>query len=70
MCLRFFGDDLDPDEITARLGRPPSTGKKKGDTWIAKSGREKIARTGSWLLEAADCQPGDFDSQLAKFSKV
>ncbi|MBN8841494.1 MAG: DUF4279 domain-containing protein [Sphingomonadales bacterium] len=66
MCLRFFGDELDPDEITARLGRPPSVGMKKGSTWLTKSGKEKVARTGSWRLEAADRQPGDFDSQIAQ----
>ncbi|MES2450098.1 MAG: DUF4279 domain-containing protein [Pseudomonadota bacterium] len=66
MCLRFFGDDLDPDEITARLGRHPSVGMKKGGTWITKSGTEKVARTGSWRLKAADRQPGDFDNQIAQ----
>jgi hypothetical protein len=66
MCLRFFGDELDPDEITARLGHPPSVGMKKGGTWLTKSGKEKVARTGSWRLEAADRQPGDFDSQIAQ----
>ncbi|MEG3148690.1 DUF4279 domain-containing protein [Sphingomonas sp. ZT3P38] len=66
MCLRFFGDDLDPDEITVRLGCPPSVGMKKGTTWITKSGAERIARTGSWRLKATDRQPGDFDSQIGQ----
>jgi hypothetical protein len=66
MSLRFFGDELDPDEITARLGCPPSVGRKKGDTWLTKSGKEMVARTGSWLLNAADCQSGDLDGQIAQ----
>lgn len=66
MSLRFFGDELDPDEITAHLGGPPSVGRKKGDAWLTKSGKERVARTGSWLLNAADCQPGDFDGQIAQ----
>ncbi|WEJ98542.1 MAG: DUF4279 domain-containing protein [Candidatus Sphingomonas phytovorans] len=66
MCLRFFGDDLDPDEITARLGRPPSVGMKKGVTWVTESGAEKVARTGSWRLKTNDRQLGDFDSHIAQ----
>lgn len=66
MSLRFFGDDLDPDEITARLGHPPSVGSKKGDILTTKSGTERVARTGSWRLRASDRQPGNFDGQIAE----
>jgi hypothetical protein len=64
--LRFFGDDLEPENISALLGHPPTTGRVKGETWLTKSGREKIARTGSWILEAASKQPGDLDAQIAE----
>ncbi|WCM26911.1 DUF4279 domain-containing protein [Sphingomonas sp. QA11] len=66
MCLRFFGDELDPDEITACLGRPPSVGMRKGGTWVTELGAEKVARTGSWRLKTNDRQPRDFDSHIAQ----
>jgi hypothetical protein len=66
MSLRFFGDDLDPDEITARLGCQPSVGVRKDGIWLTKNGTERVARTGSWRLKAADRTPGDLDAQVAE----
>lgn len=62
--LGFYGDDLDPDEITARLGATPTFGVGKGGTWVTSRGVEKVAVTGSWRLEADDRQPGDLDGQI------
>ena len=62
--LRFFGDDLDPQEITSRLGGPPTVGVRKGDAWLTSRGVEKIARTGSWRLQVDRRQPGDLDGQI------
>jgi len=62
--LRFFGDDLQPDEITTALGRPPSESTVKGAEWTTPSGRLKVANRGSWRLRAEDCEPGDLDSQI------
>lgn len=64
MTLRFFGDDLDPDEITARLNCSPTIGAKKGGAWTTKGGTEKLARTGVWRLEVKNRQPGDLDAQI------
>ena len=64
--LRFFGDDLLPDEITSRLGRAPSKSETKGDEWKRPNGTIRIARWGSWRLEAADREPGNLDSQVAE----
>ena len=66
LTLRFFGDDLDPDEVTARLGLPPSVGVRKGGIWRTRNGTEKVARTGSWRLEAEDRTPGDLDGQISE----
>jgi hypothetical protein len=63
--LGFFGDDLDPDEITRMLGREPTVGVRKGEVWKTSLGFEKIARTGSWRMEAERAQPGDLDGQIA-----
>jgi len=61
-CLRFFGDTLDPDEITRLLGKPPSDAERKGDTVGPRKNR--VARQGSWRLEVADREPDDLDSQV------
>lgn len=62
--LRIFGDDLDPDEITAKLGKQPDTSAKKGESVIMPSGRKRIARTGRWSVSAEKRQPGDLDAQI------
>ena len=62
--LRFFGDDLDPEEITARLKHPPSFSARKGEIGMTKSGQDRVARTGSWRLNAPDRTPGDLDGQI------
>lgn len=63
-ALRFFGDDLDPEEITRLLGATPSLGARKGGVRLTPGGREKAARTGTWVLEAKDRSPADLDGQI------
>jgi hypothetical protein len=62
--LGFYGDDLDPAQITARLGGEPSIGVRKGESWLTSRGAEKIARTGSWRLKAERREPADLDNQI------
>jgi hypothetical protein len=50
--LRIFGDALDPDEVTRLLGIAPTGCAHKGDTHRTASGREVVARSGSWRLDA------------------
>lgn len=59
--LRFFGDDLDPDEVTRLLGKAPSKSQRKGDQL---SGR--VTKTGAWFLDASPRQPGDICGQIAE----
>lgn len=63
-ALRFFGDDLDPAVLTARLGKPPTDSARKGETVETKSGRKFVKRTGSWIYEANDFAPGDVNEQI------
>ena len=63
--LRFFGDDLDPEEITRRLGRRPTVGVRKGGIWFTSLGAEKIAQTGQWRVRVEERSPGDLDAQVA-----
>jgi hypothetical protein len=62
--LGFHGDDLDPVEMTERLGGEPSVGVRKGGVWLTSRGVEKIAVTGSWRLRVERREPGDLDGQI------
>ena len=62
--LGFYGDDLDPDEITAALRAEPTIGVRRGQTWVTEQGAEKVARTGSWRTIADRSCPGDLDGQI------
>ncbi|HEU0311240.1 MAG TPA: DUF4279 domain-containing protein [Sphingomicrobium sp.] len=64
--LRFFGDDLDPDEITSLLGAIPTVGVKKGGVWLTSLGAEKTATRGSWRVNVERRCPGDLDAQIAE----
>ena len=49
--LRVFGEALDPDEVSALLGRPPSRQHRKGDKVEGKGG-DAIEPTGAWILDS------------------
>lgn len=59
-CLRFFGDDLDPDELTSLLGGEATTKARKGE--MKPGGR--IHKTGSWLLESGFAAGDNLDAQI------
>lgn len=56
--LGFFGDALDPAELTRLLGAEPTHAYRKGDNARAPG------RVGSWRLEAQAREPGDLDAQI------
>lgn len=60
-CLRFYGEGLDPDELTRLLGKEPSDSHRTGDQL-----RRRVAKTGAWFLEAPRRQPGDISSQISE----
>jgi hypothetical protein len=65
--LRIIGDDLDPLEITQLLGHEPSSAECKGQETVGKStGKVRVARTGSWRLDARARAPGDLDAQIGE----
>jgi hypothetical protein len=70
--LRIFGDDLIPEEITKALGVRPTHATLKGEKRVVKSsGREHIAKTGMWRLEAADRAPANLDERISEIlSKI
>lgn len=63
--LRVFGDDLDPDEISALLGSRPSSFARKGERLaIGTAGRVRILKTGRWSLNAVDSRPEGVEAQI------
>jgi hypothetical protein len=64
VSLGFFGDDLDPAEVSKLLGATPTFGVSKGAAWRTPRGSERIARTGSWRLQVPRAVPGDLAGQV------
>ncbi|WP_294306919.1 DUF4279 domain-containing protein [uncultured Sphingomonas sp.] len=64
VLIGFYGDDLDPAEITQSLGAEPTIGVRKGEAWFPQPGAAKIAPTGSWRIKAERCTPGDLDGPI------
>lgn len=65
--LRFFGDDLDPDELTRLLGCQPTKSERKGEEIVGKvTGSKRTARSGGWRLSAERREPGDLDAQISE----
>ena len=64
--LRFFGDDLIPDEISNLLGHQPTRGEVKGHVRIGKKTGQRITtKTGGWWLEAPVQNDGNLDTQIS-----
>ncbi|WNH53869.1 DUF4279 domain-containing protein [Stenotrophomonas oahuensis] len=64
-ALRFFGDELVPDEISALLGAKPTESHYRGQELVGRhSGIKRIAKTGSWRLRAAERKPEDLEGQI------
>jgi hypothetical protein len=63
ICLRFLGDDLDPDVLSSMLGAVPTSACRKGDI-VRGTVSERVARTGRWVLDLPE-KPGEsFEPQI------
>ena len=62
VTLRFFGDDLDPDEVSRLLGCSPSDSARRGDI-IQRRTRSYTAPQGSWHL-STERSADDIEPQL------
>jgi hypothetical protein len=62
VAVRFFGDELEPSELSALLGCEPSMQYRRGDP--VSPGRPNIRKCGAWLLSAEDRQQEALDEQL------
>ena len=66
VTLILQGDDLDPDELTALLGRQPKIGTRMGETFIGHNGRTETASTGKWIYSTGYRVPPDIDGQIGE----
>ena len=57
ISLGFYGDDLDPGEISVLLRETPTSSCRKGDI-LQKNGSSRIERTGRWLYTKSE-RPGE-----------
>src|SRR5690349_1522253 len=65
VAVRFYGDDLDPNELSKLLGAQPDYAAHKGEIIRSeKSGRERTSRTGAWTFRVERREPGDLDGQI------
>ena len=63
-CLRIFGDDLIPEEITQALQCTPTIAQRTGEVIRYQSGHERVVKCGNWRLEAAPAEPEDINAQV------
>ena len=61
----FFGDDLIPDSLTTLLGAAPTEACVKGQEILGRSAAKvRVAKTGSWRLDADRREPEDLEAQI------
>jgi Domain of unknown function (DUF4279) len=50
--LLIYGDELEPDVLSERLGISPSRSKRRGQITTNSLGRSRIAKVGMWFLSS------------------
>lgn len=63
VSLRVFGDTLEPDEVSALLGRPPSRCHRKGDEARGGNGGA-VEPTGAWILDSALSERAEIEDHI------
>lgn len=63
--VSFWGDDLDPEELTRLLGAEPSRATRKGEQRRLPSGEMRVNRHGLWLIDYSEHPaPTEIDEQI------
>ena len=66
VSLRFFGDELQPQELTERLGISPSNAATKGQNIRSRTGTERVSKTGKWLFKCQGQDGEQLEQQAAR----
>jgi hypothetical protein len=62
VSLRVFGDSLEPEEVSALLGREPTRCHRKGDK-IDPNGRS-VEPTGAWILDSGLSEKAEIEDHV------
>ncbi len=60
--LRVFGDSLEPEEVSALLGRPPTREHRTGDKVPGNS--DAVEPTGAWILDSALSEKAELEEHV------
>ncbi|WP_027256715.1 MULTISPECIES: DUF4279 domain-containing protein [Leisingera] len=63
---RILGEDLDPAEVTALLGKERDRSERKGDKIALPKQGYRMADTGAWVIRASRMEPGNLDAQVSQ----
>ncbi len=63
VSLRVFGDGLEPEEVSALLGRDPTRCHRKGDPMGGK-GATAVEPTGAWILDSALSEKAEIEEHV------
>lgn len=70
VCLRIFGDGLEPEEVSALLGHEPSRSHRKGDP-VRGGPRGRVEPTGTWILDSDLSEKAEIEEHVESLlSKV
>ena len=62
VSLRVFGDSLEPEEVSALLGREPTRCHRKGDRIAANDG--SVEPTGVWILDSGLSEKAEIEDHV------
>ncbi|MEZ4332351.1 MAG: DUF4279 domain-containing protein [Myxococcota bacterium] len=60
--LRVFGDALEPEEVSALLGHPPTRAHRKGDK--GGPGGRSVEPTGAWILDSRVSEKAEVEDHI------
>lgn len=66
VSLRVLGDSLEPEEVSALLGRPPTRERRKGEKVLSKTGEatDAVEPTGAWILETGLSERAEVEEHI------
>ena len=63
VSLRVFGDSLEPEEVSALLGRDPTRCHRKGDPTGGENG-SAVEGTGAWILDSGLSEKAEIEDHV------